>query len=298
LRVLLEETAMLPNLKDLQIFMAIAEDLSFRRAAERLFMDQSALSRRLQALEETVGFPLIFRTTRAVQLTEAGRILYERMAPLIRGIGQATQAARSAATGQTGSLRIAYMSFAAMDGLPVMIQRYASAFPDVAIELRHMPTQAQKLALSRGEIDAGFMLGPFQNADFRQRSIQSERLVAIMAPHHVLAQREVVTLADLSGQKMILGFEQWDFFRQLLDAIFTARGLTLHPSYEPSDALGIFGLVMAGLGVSLYVESISRFRPDGLIVRPIADCDDRIETLLCWSRSNGNPALRRFVEMA
>jgi LysR family transcriptional regulator, benzoate and cis,cis-muconate-responsive activator of ben and cat genes len=289
---------MLPNLKDLQIFMAIAEDLSFRRAAERLFMDQSALSRRLQALEETVGFPLVFRTTRAVQLTEAGRVFYERMAPLIRGIGQATQAARSTAIGQTGRLRIGYMSFAAMDSLPVMIQRYAPAFPDVAIELRHMPTQAQKLALSRGEIDAGFMLGPFQNADFKQRTIQIERLVAIMTLQHPLAKMETVTLADLSTQKMILGFEHWDFFRQLIETIFTARGLMLHPSYEPSDALGIFGLVMAGLGVSLYVESISRFLPEGMVIRPIADCEDRIETLLCWNRSSSNPALRQFVEMA
>ena len=144
------------NTRDLQAFMAIAEELSFRRAAERLFIDQSALSRRIQNLEEGLGYQLIFRTTREVVLTEAGRLFYEEIAPPMQALARAADVARVAAEGKTGRLRLAYMSFAATEVMPRVIRDFAGAFPDVALELRYLRTQAQKLAISRGEVDAGF----------------------------------------------------------------------------------------------------------------------------------------------
>jgi DNA-binding transcriptional LysR family regulator len=104
--------------RDLQAFMAIAEELSFRRAAERVFIDQSALSRRMQNLEESLGFQLIFRTTREVMLTEAGRVFYEEIAPAMSRLARAGDVARVAAEGKTGRLRVAYMSFAATEVMP------------------------------------------------------------------------------------------------------------------------------------------------------------------------------------
>ena len=90
------------NSRDLQAFMAIAEELSFRRAAERLFIDQSALSRRIQGLEDELGYQLIFRTTREVVLTEAGRVFYEEVAPAMQALARAADVARTAAEGSRG----------------------------------------------------------------------------------------------------------------------------------------------------------------------------------------------------
>ena len=284
------------NSRDLQAFMAIAEELSFRRAAERVFIDQSALSRRIQNLEESLGYQLIFRTTREVTLTEAGRVFYEEIAPAMQSLVRAAEIARVAAQGKTGRLRLAYMSFAASHVLPLAIKDFSGQFPDVALELRYLRTQAQKLAISRGEIDAGFMLGPFQNPQYDQVTMASEPLVAVIPEDHPLASCEEVGLPDLAAQKLILGsHDQWDFFRLLIGDLFSAAGLTTEVAYEPSNTLGILGLVANGLGVSVYAESIRRLRPEGVVFRPIRNCPARLQTILCWNRANQSPALRNLV---
>jgi LysR family transcriptional regulator, benzoate and cis,cis-muconate-responsive activator of ben and cat genes len=289
----------LPSIRDLEVFEAIAEELSFRRAADRLFLDQSALSRRLMALEHSVGYALVARTTRDVHLTEAGRSFYEAAKPLLRSLGDAVAAGRAVAQGKTGQLRIAYMSFAATGLMPAIVRRFSAEFPDVSLDLAQMRTQAQKIALSRGTVDIGFLLGPFSNPGYLVHSLRRERLAVIMAENHPLAAQGDIHLADLGRTKVILGSrEQWDFFRTLLEEMFAARGIEIASLYEPSDALGLFGLVGAGLGVSIYVESIAEIAPRGIIARPIADCPMEIETLLCWRRDSDNPALRRFVELA
>jgi DNA-binding transcriptional LysR family regulator len=285
-----------PSTRDLQAFMAIAEELSFRRAAERLYLDQSALSRRVQNLEEQLGFRLIFRTTREVELTEAGRVFYEEVAPAMRALARAPDHARVAAEGKTGRLRLAYMSFAATELLPESVRRYTVEFPDVALSLAYLRTQAQKLALSRGEIDAGFMLGPFENPQYDQISVSVEPLIAVVPIDHWLSTRPSVTLNDLAKCKLILGsLDQWDFFRLIIDDIFTSAGLSINVAYEPSNTLGILGLVAGGLGVAVYVEGLKRFQPQRVIFKPIEDCKTQIETILCWSRRNQSPALRNFV---
>lgn len=286
-----------PSTRDLQAFMAIAEELSFRRAAERLFLDQSVLSRRIQNLEELLGFRLIFRTTREVELTEAGRVFYEEVAPAMQALARAPEHARVAAEGKSGRLRLAYMSFAATELLPENVRRYSAEFPEVALTLAYMRTQAQKLALSRGEIDAGFMLGPFQNPQFDQIKVANEPLLAVVPMNHWLSTRPSVTLADLANCKLILGsLDQWDFFRLIITDIFSSAGLSINIAYEPSNTLGILGLVASGLGVAIYPEGLKRFQPQRVMFKPIEDCATQIETILCWNRGNQSPALRNFVK--
>lgn len=287
-----------PGTRDLLAFMAIVEELSFRRAAERLNIDQSALSRRVQNLEEQLGYRLIFRTTREVKLTEAGRVYYEAIAPAIQAIDRAATAASAAARGKSGRLRIGYMSFAATELLPAAVRRYTTAYPDVALELRYLRTQAQKIALSRGELDAGYMLGPFRNPQFEQLTVAREQLLAVVPMEHWLSTRPHVTLADLAECKLILGsLDQWDFFRLLVDDVFHSAGYRADVAFEPSNTMGILGLVAAGLGVSIYVEGLRRFQPQRVMFKPITDCHAQIETILCWNRANQAPALRNFVAM-
>jgi LysR family transcriptional regulator, benzoate and cis,cis-muconate-responsive activator of ben and cat genes len=284
--------------RDLQAFLAIAEELSFRRAAERVFIDQSALSRRLQDLEETLGFKLIFRTTREVVLTEAGRVFYEEVSPAMQALSRAGDIARVAAQGKKGRLRLAYMSFAATEVMPEAVKHYSERFPDVALELRYLRTQAQKLAISRGEVDAGFMLGPLDHPQYERLTVANEPLVALVPMDHWLSTRSEVTLADLAECKIILGsLDQWDFFRLLIEDIFSSAGLAIKVAYEPSNTLGILGLVASGLGVAIYAEGLKRFQPLRVMFKPIADCKTVMETVLCWNRANQAPALRNFVKV-
>lgn len=288
-----------PNSRDLQAFMAIAEELSFRRAAERVGIDQSALSRRVQNLEDSLGYPLLFRTTREVVLTEAGRVFYEEIAPAMQSLSRAADVARAAAEGKSGRLRVAYMSFAATEVMPAAIGGFAAQHPQVALEIRYLRTQAQKLAISRGEIDAGFMLGPFQNPQFDQIAVANEALLALIPERHPLAAKAQVTLGDLSAHDLVLGsYDQWDYFRMFVGDLFSAAGLPMKVAYEPSNALGILGLVANGLGVSVFAESVTHLAPKGVVFRPITDCTTRLSTILCWNRANQAPALRNFVAHA
>ena len=116
--------AQVPSLENLQTFLALAQDLNFRRAAGRLHLDQSALSRRIQKLEQTLGFRLLDRTTREVSLTQAGQQFYQTAADLLRTYEEQVDTARRVAQGKTGLLRVAYMAFAATELMPAAVARF------------------------------------------------------------------------------------------------------------------------------------------------------------------------------
>ncbi|MBK8438840.1 MAG: LysR family transcriptional regulator [Rhodobacter sp.] len=288
-----------PNSRDVEAFNIVAVELSFRRAAERLAMDQSALSRRIRQLEETLGYQLIRRTTREVSLTSAGEIFHERTRLIPTEIARAVHAARIAAEGKQGQLRIGYMSFAAIEWMPQIVAAFTREYPDIDLELRYIRTQGQKIELARNSIDLGFMLGPFQHPQFETIRVEDAPLVAILPVGHRLATRTEVLLADLASYPMVLGSAgEWEFFRTFVLDVFAQSGHQVAVRYEASNAMGILGLVASGLGVSVYSRSIERFQPRSIMIRPIADCAARIETLLVWNRAYKNPALMNFVTVA
>lgn len=287
----------IPSSRDIEAFNVVAVELSFRRAAERLAIDQSALSRRIRQLEEMLGYQLIRRTTREVSLTQAGVIFHERTRLIGAEIERATHAARIAAEGKLGQLRIGYMSFAAIELMPQAVAAFSTEYPDIELELRYIRTQGQKLELARNTIDLGFILGPFNHPQFETLPLESEPLVAILPINHRLTTRPRVTLEDLAAYPLVLGsMAEWDFFRTFLDDTFAQAGHQVNVRYEASNAMGILGLVGSGMGVSVYSQSIERFQPRTIMTRPIADCPARVETLLVWNRAYKNPALLNFVK--
>lgn len=288
-----------PSSRDIEAFNVVAVELSFRRAAERLAMDQSALSRRIRQLEENLGYQLIRRTTREVSLTAAGEVFHERTRLLGSQIDQAVHSARVAAEGKRGQLRIAYMSFAAIEWMPRVVREFTQRYPDIDLELKYVRTQGQKIELARNTVDAGFMLGPFQHPQYETLSLSSEPLVAILPIDHRLSTRPAVTLADLARYPLVLGSAaEWDFFRQFVLDTFAQAGEQVTIKYEASNAMGILGLVSAGLGVSVYSQAIARFQPRTIMTKTISDCPARVQTLLAWNRAYKNPALMNFVAVA
>lgn len=286
----------LPDLDAIQSFLLVAEDLSFRRAAGRLNLDRSALSRRIKELEARLGVALFQRTTREVRLTEAGQAFYERNVQLLHGLRDSVSAARRAARGISGRIRVGYMSFAAVSGMAQPVRAFHDAYPDVGIEVLYHRTQAQKIELSRRALDVGFMLGPFAHAEFGTHLVQEERLVALVPQGHPLAGRQDVTLEEVSRTPLVLGtMEQWDFYRQVLQAQFQARRLPMDVAFEASSTMGILGLVAAGLGVTVFPEGIRRLRPVGIEAAEIVDAGTPVQTVLAWRRDGVSTATRNFL---
>jgi LysR family transcriptional regulator, benzoate and cis,cis-muconate-responsive activator of ben and cat genes len=282
-----------------QSFMVVAEELNFRRSAERLNIDQSALTRRIQKLEHILGFALFERTTREVSLTPAGQSFYEKNAQLLQGYARAVGAARLVAEGKTGVLRLAYMAFAATELMPNAVLRYRQLYPDVAVNLRYLRTQGQKLALAKDEIDLGYMIGPFNHADFHSVTLAEDPLYLVAPRHHPLTRLREIRPSDLAEEDLVLGdMIEWEAYRWRLDNMFSAQGVAMNVRLEASNTLALLGLVAAGLGVTVYPKSLIGFLGQNVEARPIRHPAFRIETVLVWKRTNRAKAVRSFVELA
>jgi len=280
-------------------FLAVAQELNFKRASERLNIDQSALTRRIQKLEQGLGFALFERTTRQVFLSPAGQSFLSSSAELLQGYTQAVQDARRIAEGKNGVLRIAYMAFAAIGLMPDAVSRYRTLHPEVDLSLRYIRTQGQKLALSRHEIDVGYMIGPFEHSDFYSRTVAKDPLCVVMPREHPLMRQTKIRPADLAGQDFVLGdMIEWEAYRRQLVDIFAAKGVVMNVRLEASNTMALLGLVSAGLGITIYPQRLTNLLGNSLVARPIVDAAFGVETVLVWNRSNSSKFVRSFVDVA
>ena len=283
----------------MQSFLVIAEELNFRRSAERLNLDQSALTRRIQKLEHSLGFKLLERTTREVSLTQAGQSFYKDNAHLMARYTESVESARRIAEGKTGHLRIAYMAFAATELMPSAIARFRTVHPHIDVALQYIRTQGQKLALANDEIDIGYMIGPFEHPEYNSLLLSTEVLYLVTQRNHPLLRKFNVTPADLAGQDLILGdMREWGEYRRRLSDLFSAAGIELNVKVEASNTLALLGLVAAGLGVTIYPESLIGFLGRSVEARPIIHPEFRSRTILAWKRSNRSKQVRSFVDVA
>lgn len=283
----------LPDFEQITSFLAVAEELNFRRAAERLGLDQSAVSRRVKDLESRLGFQLLFRTTHAVRLTDAGRTFYDANASLVDRLGASVDAARRIAEGRHGTLRVAYMTFAAVDLLPRAVSAYGRSNPNISPVLTYQNTQLQKLSLARGEIDVGLMLGPFAHTDFETFEVCREAPLALVAQGSPLAAKGKLTVADIAEAPLVIGNDQqWDYYRRLIEDMLAAHGHRPNYALEAPSLFGILGLVRGGLGITIVPEVMREFCPQGLVACPIEDAECPIVTVAAWRR----PASRAVAD--
>lgn len=280
-------------------FLIVAQELNFRRSAERLHLDQSALTRRIQKLEAALGFKLLERTTREVALTPAGRSFHDDNARLLAQYDDSVESARRIAQGRTGLLRIAYMAFAATELMPAAVARFRQRHPHVDTRLHYMPTQGQKMALANDEIDIGYLIGPFEHSDVQTVTLAADPLFVVTPRNHDLLRKQRIEPADLADQDLILGdIREWGEFRWRLNDMFSAEGIAPRVRIEASNTLALIGLVAAGLGVTVYPESLIGFLGRNVEVRHLHHPAFRIHTVLAWKRANRTTQVGAFVDIA
>ncbi len=286
------------GLELIQSFLIVAREQSFRKSAELLHIDRSALSRRIQRLEQQLGFAVLERTTREVSLTPAGRVMYDSGDLMLNSYAAAIESARAVAEGKTGSLRIGYMAFAATHSMPRAVAAFQAHHPEVELRLQYIRTQGQKVALANDEIDIGFLIGPFDHSDFHARSLGSEPLMAVMSPRHVLAAHDTIDPSQFAAHDLILGdMIEWEAYRWRLTELFSTEGIEPPIKLEASNTLALIGLVAAGLGVTICPRSMLEIFGDSITARAINHPQFQIETALVWRRNNRTAALRNFVEL-
>jgi len=285
------------ELRHIRAFLAVAEELQFRLAAERLHMTQPALSRTIQLLEEAVGAKLLSRTTRSVQLTEAGRAFQKETALALDHIKQAVRTAQSAEQGNIGYLRIAYMDFAINGSLPNLIEKFHAEYPGIRIDLFHMPTSEQKEALLKSTIDVGFLIGPFIAPNIKSITLIKEKMVVLLPSLHPLAKKKSIAMEDLSLEPFVIGsVEGWAAFRSHFFTMCHRAGFTPSITQEASTSDGIFGLVAANTGISIYPSCVRNIHRSGVVLRPLSNKNSELETQICWESGSNSPSKEIFTQ--
>lgn len=285
------------ELRHLRAFLTVAEELRFRVAAELLHMTQPALSRTIQSLEEAVGAKLLTRTTRSVQLTEAGRAFQKECALAFSHIDQAVRIAQSAAQGDIGYLRIAYMDFAINGALPKLIETFHAAHPGIRIDLFHMPTSEQKEALLKGTIDIGFLIGPFVTPNIESIIFGREKMVVLLPSAHPLVQKRSVSMKDIAHERFVIGSQGgWTAFRSHFFNMCHAAGFTPAITQEASTSDGIFGLVAANTGITIYPSCVKNIHRIGVVVRPLKEKGCELEMQACWATHDDSPSKTIFTK--
>lgn len=283
------------DLRQVRAFLSVAEELHFGRAAERLSMTQPALSRTIRDLELSVGVPLFERSTRRVRLSAAGEAFAAECRLAVGHLHLAVNAARGAAEGRSGRLRVAYMDFAINGRLPQILQAYRAAAPGVSVDLEYLPTAAQHMALLEGRVDIGFMIGRFEAHRIANLHVYDDVYVALLPEGHRLAARGTLRLADVAREPFVVGArETFGSFRTLLFDLCHRAGFFPDVVQEASDSSGIFGLVAAGAGITVYAGCAGHVRREGVVVRPLADVKERIPIVGAWLEDHPSEALRRF----
>jgi DNA-binding transcriptional LysR family regulator len=248
---------------ELRPFLALAEELHFRRAAERLFVSQPALTKQIQRLEEKIGGPLFARTRRKVALTEAGHVLIPLAEKLARESTMAFDSARAAIEGRAGTLRIGFGIATVPAVLPRTILRFRSANPLVELQMRDMSTPAQIAALLDGKIDIGIVRLPVAHTELDTRPLFSDRLVAVTP--RAVPYKPNEGLACLRDRPFIcLPRSVSETFHDHVLGLCRRAGFTPRVVQEASELFTILNLVRAGLGASLVPSSAIRMRVPGV----------------------------------
>lgn len=260
------------ELRQIRYFVAVAEELHFRRAAQKLHVAQPPLSQQIQRLERELGTELFRRTRRKVELTGAGESFLAEARRTLVHAERAEEAARSAARGESGWLRIGFVGSISYDLLPRLLGEFREHYPQVQMALRQLTTEAQIEALQTGDIDVGLAREMESVEGLTVFPLFTEPLIAALPDNHLLAEREHISLEELSKERFItvprsLAPRLYDRFVYLCHA----AGFSPTISQEASQFPTILGLVSAELGVSAIPDAVRAFPKTGVSYRALTD---------------------------
>ncbi len=285
------------ELRHLRYFVAVAEERHFGHAAERLHIAQPPLSQQIRRFEAELGEPLLYRTTRSVELAPAGEVMLERGREILAAVDAAVRDARRAARGEYGRLAIGFTGSVTYATLPSVAAALRDELPGVMLDLRgELLTPAQVAQLLDGTLDLGLLRPPVHDRDLDTEVLRSEPLVAVLPEAHPLAAEDAVRLEALAGEPFVTYVSH---FRSVVhDAVedaCAAHGFEPLAAHEVAETATLVSFVAAGLGVSLVPASVQNMTVRGAIYRPLVDDTTLVELAMAWRRNDERPALSRAL---
>ena len=286
------------ELRHLQYFQVLAEELKFRKAAERLFISQPGLSRQIRQMEEIYQVSLFDRTKKKVELTEAGRFLKQEVDFIFSHMEHIRQHLENISLGRETELRIGFLGSAAQKAVPDLVFKLAKEHPGIRTILEQMPNKLQLDLLEKGKLDMGFVRLQQLPEGISRQIIHEDTFSLVLPMSHELSEANFSGIRQLSGEPFIFfSSEDSPFYHELIMSICEDQGFRPKVSHKSVDALTIYKLVEEGLGLAIVPTSLQYGYNLKVKFIELKNIPQRTELSLVWKSSNRNPALQHVIDL-
>jgi DNA-binding transcriptional LysR family regulator len=292
------------ELRQLRYFVAVAEELNFSRAAERLNVSQPPLSMQIKALEDELGARLFDRTRRKVEITQAGVLLLDSARKALGELRRGADVLALAASGSAGLIRMGFTgSVPMLDMFPRLMRSFRDRYPAIRVELQHMSTAQQLEAIAAETLDVGILRPPyyFQAGPgiVAHEIWRDELMVFLPANHRFVDGRNTINLNDLAGEAFVgvapeIGCGMYDHVM----TICSRAGFSPKVVQTARELGSVLALVAAGIGVSILPQCYGRIGIPGVVSRRIDEPGAESALLLAFKAQSLTPPLCRFVDIA
>ena len=281
------------ELRHLRYFRAVAEELHFGRAAERLHIAQPPLSQQIRQLERELGVALLVRTTRSVELTAAGAAYLSRAVRILDAVDDAGEQARRIAEGVEGQLAIGCVGSATYSLLPRLVRALGETLPGIEVSVRgEMLAPAQLAALAAGEIDLALLRPPVPQTGVVTETVRRDRLLAALPADHPLAGRHDLRVQELRDEDFVAHAGHGrSVMHGVLTAVCADAGFVPRLRHEVMETSTLVTLVAAGLGVAIVPDPTSALDIGGVAFVPLLPATLGVDLVVARSAANDSPVI-------
>lgn len=282
--------------RHLRYFVAVAEELHFGRAAQRLHLAQPPLSQQIRKLEELLGYKLFTRNSRSVALTAPGEAFLQGARRTLRNVQRDVDEARSIGRGEVGSLHMGFIGSAMLTDLPARLREYTVNFPSVRLRLHEAFTSTLLEGLENGSLDAAILRDGGPTEGLRTVTILTEPYVAVLPANHPRAGQKSISPASLRGDSLVFHPRSGGVlaFEKTL-SLFDQHGFRPPISHEASNWLTILRLVGAGLGITVAPACVREITSPAVVCLPIRDTKLLSNIEFAWPIGDSRPIVQQFA---
>ncbi|MCK8520618.1 LysR family transcriptional regulator [Aquimarina sp. D1M17] len=286
------------ELRHFNYFLAVAEELHFRKAADKLFISQPGLSRQIKQMEEIIGAKLFLRDKRNVQLTTAGMYLKKELEFIFNHIDFTVKHTRLIDQGSNGEVRIGFLGSAMQTIIPEVLIKANKRYPNIQFSLEEMSNYLQVEAIEKDQLDLGFVRIARVPEGLNMKTIVTDTFSLVLPESHFLDKNSFKNIAQVSNESFILFSSDYSslYFDKIM-SICEDKGFTPKVSHKSVHAQTIFKLVESGLGVAIVPTSLQYGFDLGVKFLEIPRIPQRAELSVIYKKDNRNPALQQIIEL-
>ncbi len=292
----------MPDIRQLERFIAVAKERSFRRAAAQLHISQPPLSDAIRKLEAEIGTPLFLRDRHRVELTRAGEVFLGRAELLLSQLDDSVAEAQAVATGLSGQITVGFFPTATYDVLPRILRTFRDRHPEVGLRFTEITTPEQPEALRMKQIDVALFLAPMASVKgVAQQVFHKEPLIVAVPEDHCLARRKDIGITDLRDEPFVFIPPRWGTgLHAHVSSAFAEAGFAPKVVEEVQHLHTMVSLVAAGIGVAVGAASLRHFNPPGVVFRHLRTRSSSryVEFGVAWRQDDASPAVTRFLDIA